>query len=214
MTTSVTKVVTDASSYSFLSLTEARGIMGGLVTSASDAQLQAWIDASSDYIAIRCNRVFGYEKVIDTFRDVNADSGPRMWLNRWPAAVADITAIQVNGSDITATTDQWELAEREEGFGKLSIFQSLAEPITVSYSGGYKLPTEAPPALKNACVLLVRNAQIQMTAIASTGIRQLSHGNSRVTFFDPAAFAKAQLAGAGTQQAIEALLVHYRRIEC
>jgi hypothetical protein len=213
MTTSVTKVVTDAPSYSFLSLAEARGIMGGLVASATDAQLQAWIDASSDYIAIRCNRIFGYEKVIDTFRDVNG-SGPRMWLNRWPVAVADITAIQVNGSDIKATTDQWELAEREEGFGKLSIFQNLAEPITVSYSGGYKLPDGAPPALKNACVLLVRNAQIQMTAIASSGIRQLSHGNSRVTFFDPAAFAKAQLAGAGTQQAIEALLVHFRRIEC
>jgi hypothetical protein len=76
------------------------------------------------------------------------------------------------------------------------------------------LPDEAPPALKQACTLLVRNAHLQLTSLAQTGVRQLSHKGSRVTYFDPASIIKAQQGAGGAQQALESLLYRYRRIEC
>jgi hypothetical protein len=207
-----TTIVTPATSYSFISVAEARDIMAGLVTSMTDEQLQFWIDAASAEIATLCNRVFGYEQVIDTF-DIG---GQRVWLNRWPIAKADVTSIKLNGSEIVANTSQWRVAGDELGFGKLTVFSAVDAPMTVSYKGGYHLPDDAPPELKKACHLLVRNAHLQLTSLAQTGVRQLSHKHSRVTYFDPATLIKAQqtAGGTGTQQALESLLYRYRRIEC
>ena len=48
--------------------------------------------------------------------------------------------------------------------GKLQFFDATwSEPIRVTYTGGYDLPEDAPPALKQALALIVNSARIWAT---------------------------------------------------
>ena len=106
--------------------------------------------------------------------------------------------------------------ELEEKSGKLTLFGTSAEEAeaSVTYTGGYDLPDEAPPALKQATEMLIRQERARQQMQATSGIRSLSHRESRVQFFDPNAIAIAQSRGAGAlNDPISALLMKYTRLE-
>jgi hypothetical protein len=82
----------------------------------------------------------------------------------------------------------------------------------ITYSGGYKLPEESPPALQAAIEILIRAARALARMQATAGVRSISHREARVMFFDPNAalkFMTTPLTGAG--QGVDSLLTAFRR---
>jgi hypothetical protein len=179
-----TTVITPASSYDLATLDEVKTMIGISLTDTSEDQLlQMWITAYSDIIATMCHRVFGYEEVEETWRGDTKPYDPdcgRVFLTRWPVASGDIQS--VTGPDGTDLSGGYEL---ESASGKLQFFNiPWSEPIRIHYSGGYQLPDEAPPALKQALGLLVQIARVWQSRGMTAGVRSISHRESRVQFFD------------------------------
>jgi hypothetical protein len=198
------KILTPATSFALMTLAELKVALG-IPTSntTSDAQLQLMIDTSSATAARLCNRVFAKEKVLESWR---CQQSRRTFLSHWPVKESDIESVTTNGFD----NIDWEL---EEASGKLSIFSNRAEPIIVTYTGGYDLPTEAPPELKQAVTLMVATEKAELAAIAVTGIRMIAHKESRVMFHSPAKVGGAGggPVGMGVMPAVEAILSHFMR---
>jgi hypothetical protein len=155
-----------------------------------------------------CNRTFAYEEVEESWRDL---ASRRLFLSHWPVQDQDIESVTVNGSSLDATG--WDL---EPDSGKLSNYNCWqGEPITVVYSGGYVLPDDAPVPLKQAAIAWIRQERILMRQAQVAGIRQISHKDKRVTFFDPNELLLKQIGTpSGTHAVMDALLYHYIRIEC
>jgi hypothetical protein len=179
-----TTVLVPAESYDLCTLAEVKTMIGLDPTDTSeDALLAMWITQYSDIIATLCNRTFGYETVNETWR---GDTKPydtdnaRVFLTRYPVVASDITS--VTGPDGTDLSSGFEL---ESVSGKLQFFNvSWSEPIRISYSGGYQLPDDAPPALKQALAMLVQIARVWQSRSLTAGVRSISHRESRVQFFD------------------------------
>jgi hypothetical protein len=203
------KILTPASSYALLTLAEVKGYFG-ITDTSQDVQLQALIDQYSDTIATMCNRVFGKEKVREIWRgntpvlDCN-----RIYLTRYPVAKdEDIETILAPG---LAETGSWELDNAE---GKLLLFGSYAEPVQVIYTGGYNLPAEAPPALKQAALLMIQSARVQGAREAVSGIKSIAHRETRVQFFD-APSGSSDSGGSPIKamgETVNALLYKYTRL--
>ena len=175
------KVLTPADSYALLTLDELKSIINvPLSDTSEDAQLQMWIDQYSDVVATMCNRVFAYETVAETWR---SESPPfdrsTLFLTRYPVADVDLTTVE---SPRGSTLDPASY-EVENTSGKLRIEGAWTEPVTVTYSGGYHLPDEAPPALKAATGLLIQAARLQ-ARLNSTQRRPIDRasGHARAVF--------------------------------
>jgi hypothetical protein len=203
-------VLTPATVFDLLTLAEARAALGTVsLASLPDSQLQLMITENSDVIATLCNRVFAKEKVQETWRwdGCLCLGNPHIFLQRWPVKTTDVATVE---SPSGSTISDWALEEKS---GKLSNYNSWQEPAVVTYTGGYVLPGEAPPALKQACGLLIRTAYFQLLRASTTGIRSISHRESRVMYFDPNILAKL---GAGTVdatlKAMQTLLSRYMRV--
>jgi hypothetical protein len=178
------KVITPASSYDLCTLDEIKVMLGIAPTDTSeDALLAIWITQYSDMIATMCKRVFAYETVEETWRGdllpYSTDNG-RVFLTHYPVADADIQS--VTGPDGTDLSTGYELENKS---GKLQFFNiSWSEPIRITYSGGYLLPDDCPPALKQALGLLVQYQRIWQSRALASGVRSISHRESRVQFYD------------------------------
>jgi hypothetical protein len=207
------KVLAPADSYALLTLEGLKTILNvpGSDTT-EDAQLQIWIDQYSDVIATMCNRVFAYETVEETWRgDLAPFDAPRLFLTHYPVADDAIASVESpRGSVLNPASYQLENAS-----GKLRIDGAWAEPVTVTYSGGYDLPDDAPPALKAAAGLLIQAARLQARINAASGIRSITHRESRLQFFDPQQVLGGKGGTAAPLQAatdtVNALLYKYMR---
>ena len=150
-----------------------------------------------------CNRIFAREKLIERWREL---SSRRVYLTHWPVKQSDIESVTTNGVD---RLNDWELDERE---GKLSIFTNRAEPISITYTGGYDLPDEAPLPLQQAVSLLVSTSKSEQAAAALTGVRMISHKESRVMFHSPTSGGSSggsTTASSGGKDTVKDLLGHY-----
>ncbi|RXG91583.1 phage head-tail connector protein [Bradyrhizobium zhanjiangense] len=204
------KVLQPAESYELLTLDELKIILNIAATDTSeDEQLKLWIAHYSDVVATMCNRVFARETVEETWRgDTMPLDCPRLFLTHYPVADDDIEAVESpRGSLIDVSA--WEVENRS---GKMRIDGAWAEPVTVTYTGGYLLPNEAPPALKQATGLLIQGARAEMRQAAVSGIKSISHRESRVQFMDPNSALKGQ-GGAieAAAETVNSLLYKYMR---
>jgi hypothetical protein len=212
----IIKVITPAASYDLISLAELKILIGVLPADTSqDAVLQEYITQYSDIVATMCNRVFAYEEVSEIWRCVNYDNTnimTRLHLSHYPIDSDDTLVIE---SPTGAVLDPSSYAVEEKS-GKIELLSINDEPIKVTYFGGYLLPDEAPPALKQATALLVREGQSLMNRLAVSGVRSISHKDSRVMYFDSSAvkapLGKISSAGA-LNDALNNLLMHYVRFE-
>ena len=204
------KVLVPAETYDLATLDELKTMLGlSLTDTSEDAQLAMWITQYSDYIATMCARTFAYEQVAETWRGetIPFDS-PRLFLTHWPIDDADVVSVESPaGSPIDAS-----LYDLENGSGKMRIDGAWSEPVTVTYSGGYLLPEEAPAALKAALGLLVQGARMQARGNMMNGIRSISHRESRVQFFDLAQMMTQGPIQAKGGDAIGSLLQAYMRV--
>ena len=154
-----------------------------------------------------CNRVFAKEKVLETWRCL---ASRRVYLSHWPVVEEDIEKVECPRGTVIATSDY----ELEESSGKLSLFVNTQQPIAVTYTGGYTLPDEAPPALQAALELLIRAVRAQAQQQAAAGVRSISHKDARVMFFDPNLALKQMASGSaltGAGKTVDNLLHHYTR---
>ena len=197
-------ILVPAESHALISLEDfkiATGQPAGV--SPTDEQMQFLIDTQSAVIARMCNRIFAKETLIERWRELDCR---RVYLTHWPVKQSDIVRVSTNGID---RLNDWELDERE---GKLSIFTNRAEPIEVEYTGGYLLPDEAPLPLKQATALLVNTSKSEQAAAALTGVRMISHKESRVMFHNPTSGSSgggSSPSTSQTQSTVAALLGHY-----
>lgn len=205
------KIITPATSFALLTTDElkiALGISAG--DTSSDEQLQQMTDWYSAYISQVTNRVFAKEKLSETWRDLQ---DRRIFLSHWPVKEADILSVESPRGTIISPSS-YELEERS---GKLSIFAARAEPIVVTYTGGYNLPDEAPDDLKNAASILVGKGRTEAQREATAGIKSISHKDQRVMFFDGSQSGGGSSGAGGTSleaiRAVHALLYHYSRFE-
>lgn len=202
----VIKILEPATTFDLLSKEELK-IALGINDASQDQKLDAWIDRYSDMVSELCNRVFAKEKVQETWRCLQSR---RVFLSHWPVKAADILSVECPRGTVIPSTDY----ELEEKSGKLSLYGSRTEPIVVTYTGGFNLPDEAPPALKQACELMIRADKERAQQQAVSGIRSLTHKESRIMFFDPNAANKASSGVSSVSiDAARNLLSHYIRIE-
>jgi hypothetical protein len=197
-------ILTEATSHALITLEDAKislGIPAGDVS--NDEHLQWLIDTNSAVVARLCNRIFAKETLIERWRDL---ASRRIYLTHWPVKQSDIVRVSTNGND---RLNDWELDERE---GKLSIFTNRAEPIEIEYTGGYELPEEAPLPLQQAVALMVSTSKAEQAAAALTGVRMISHKESRVMFHSPTTGGStggSSTSSSGVKDTVTALLGHY-----
>jgi hypothetical protein len=213
----VNNIITPADSYDLISLDELKVMFGILPTDTSqDALLSGLITSYSDVIATLCNRVFAYEELTEIWRCVNYDQTnamTRLFMSHYP--IDENYAIEIESAMGSTPLDP-STYQIEWKSGKIELLATNTEPIRVKYAGGYKLPDDAPPALKQAVILMIREGQALMQRLAVSGIRSVAHKESRVQYYDTSALM-AKLGAGGYSQlgmtAATSLLMHYVRLE-
>ena len=198
-------IITPATEFDLMTLDELKVALGAPTgTPASDAQWQWLITANSLTIAEFCNRVFAKEVVEESWRDL---VNRRLYLTHYPVVAEDIQSVTTAGN----VRLDYEL---EELTGKLSIFSDVAEPVVVTYTGGFDLPDDAPWPLKQALTLLSANWKAQLAMVQVTGVRMIAHKEARVMFQTPTSGERGGNTtgpGAGLPSAVESLLQQYTR---
>jgi len=218
------KILEPADHFGFMTPAEARLGMGAVgAADISDEVLQFTIDQNSFIVATLCNRNFGAthgfarQKVREIWRCLgepcdcpDAASSRRLFLSHWPVREEDVESVQAGNSILDHYG--WEL---EEHTGTLTVY-GIAEPIIVVYWGGFRLPEEAPPVLKYAATLLVRQEQSDAQTQAMAGIRMIAHKEARIVYHQASATQAAARGGGGggttpAMEPVKNLLVPFRR---
>ena len=201
-------VVVSAQSESLVSLYEAKLALNlqDSVLATTDDQIEMLIEWSSAEIAALCNRVFARETVIEKFTTVDTFHN-RVYLSRYP--VTEISVMIEDGSPLVRDTDY----DLDSSSGLITRTGSAwCMPLSVTYTGGYDLPNAAPRALRQAALLMTREAYNAISR-GDASIRMVSHKDSRVIYFDPNAKSGAAGASSGSpaRRAIGDLLTHFTR---
>lgn len=208
MTDITEKIIDPPANRNFLTLEEAKKRLGLPATGgdpAADEQLEFQIADASAIIARLCNREFAKTKLVETWR---GNTHETIYLRHWPVKENEVESV-TNGAPGIWPSGGYEV---EEHTGKIRV--PAADPISITYSGGYLLPDEAPDDLKYACLMLMRASRQEATRESVEGIRMIAHKESRVIFFDPNTQSKTTAAAAGGSSGIpqvDALLSRYIR---
>src|SRR5262245_33031932 len=214
----VVKVLEPAENYGLMTVEEMKILLGmSAADTTMDAQLQMLIDQNSAWIGTTTNRKnFAREKVEETWRCVAVECCPdgatKLYLLKWPVKAEDIESVESpRGYPVDPA-----YYEVDEDTGKLLIFASISSEVVVTYTGGYVLPDEAPDDLKMALGVLVREQRnsISRDTTVGSGVRMISHKDSRVMFYSPKDIAAAATqtgggASSSAQQAAKSLISHY-----
>ena len=171
----------------------------------NDEALRFMILRASDEVQTLCSRFFPKESVIETFREID-NPITRLYLSRYPVKPDDIVSIEADGMPLPYDVDS------ESGKLTLSGGEAWAQSVVVEYTGGYAIPLEVPPALKQAVLLFTRDAYYASLRGDST-VRQIAHKESRISYFDPSKMTGTSGSGGSpAQNAATALLQRFTRL--
>jgi len=177
-------------------LTTAAAVLAATGITVTDAQ----VTAASKLIADICGRVFALQNVTETFRIRWHEKCEALSLSRFPI-VGDIL-IDVN--DVSLVDTSYEVnAESGQVWRLWSHWHGV---VSVTYSGGYNLPTDAPEGLAQACIQILKERSFM--ASRDISIRDVWAGENRVSYFD-------QRSGGGNNAisaAVEGLIAPYKHL--
>jgi hypothetical protein len=222
----ITHIITPAANYDLLGLDELKLMLGISNTDTTqDAQLSQMITRYSDVVSVKCNRIFAYEELSETWSGLNQACN-RIFLSHWPVDAVDIESVE---SPLGTVLDpsQYEL---EELSGKLEFNNSTtstsgsygamcspSQPLKVTYKGGFHLPDDPRPslqALKQATEIMIWEQRLFNSIMTMGGVRSVGHKEARVNFFDPfQMLGKLWGGGPPSANAVDALLMHYVRLQ-
>ncbi len=151
-------VTTAANTYNLTTLATVKAELG-ITDQTQDANIAIWIQHASGVVASYCNRVFGQETVVETFR-LHGGCGitpERLVLRRLP--VSSVTSVVEDGD--TLTSDDYELDSEKGWLLRLDgsdnpSFWSRSK-IVITYVAGYALLDSLPFAIEQACIELVKS---------------------------------------------------------
>jgi hypothetical protein len=173
-----------------------------------DATLALINTEMSAAVARLVNRVFGYQKVTETFFEIEAGT-KELFFSQWPVKFSDIEVLTLNGVDILLDTN-WTLEEKTG-----TLYGDFAGVVDSIYSGGYHLPDEAPYDLKAAVTAVSREAYTSSQRPPSlTGVRMIAHKQARVQYHSPTqSGSTTATSGVSTQtwNSVKNVLEHYYR---
>jgi hypothetical protein len=151
----------------------------GITDTSQDATLSAMITFQSRIIAEYCDRRFGRAEALETFTfDPGETMRVRQALTLSLYPVEEITELAGSGG----ATDGHQV-DPASGRVWLANWATLPWPgsLTISYSGGYDLPEEAPARLQKAVIEAVREGLT--SGARDPSIREVSHGDTRIAYF-------------------------------
>lgn len=196
-----------------LTLAELKIAMGISPNDATqDAQLAMWITRYSSVCSTKCNRIFSKGHVIEEWRCLQSN---RVFPTRFPIRPGDINSITIGPSGSEMVLDPATDYILEEPSGKIELLGNRTEPIVIDYVGGFDLPEEAPPDLKQACELLIWGWRAMAQRLMLGGVSGIRHKESDVRYFDPLALLAAKQGGVNFAfDAADSILLKYTRIIC
>jgi len=168
---------TDSAGPDLISLDDLKLALG-ITGNTEDAVLQAAITFQSRIIAEYCDRRFGRAEVLETFtldRGEVLATRNALTLSLYPVVeILEVSSVGVTGSDY----------ELDPVTGRLWFDSWCSGAVSVSYSGGYDLPEEAPARLQRAVIVAVNEGRTSGTRDPS--IREVQHGDARISYFTSA----------------------------
>jgi hypothetical protein len=195
--------VTDPGSYDLISLEDLELELGLPSDTDDDEQLQARITRTSLMIAELCDRVFRFSEGVETFvfdpGSVTRSNQP-LSLKLYP-----VNAVESITQDGTAVEDF--IVDSENGRVWLAN-ATWSGTVVVTYSGGYQLPDDAPAGLQMAVIEAIRERRLLVTEGGGGAIRDTVHGDTRVSYFQP---ASSSVSG-GISPTVQDLIAPFRRL--
>lgn len=167
---------TDETGPDLISLADLKAELG-IDDDSEDVVLTARISRWSRMFAEYCGRSFAFAEGEETFTFETGETGrpgQPLVLSLYP--VVDVVSVTVNGSAVDYDVDT------ESG---LLYLQSgyWSGTVVVTYSGGYLLPDGAPAGLVEAIIAQIRETR----ETRDTAIQTVTHGDTRVSYFNTAA---------------------------
>lgn len=162
----------------------------GIEGTAEDVQLQAMITFQSRIIAEYCDRRFGLAEALETFTFDPGETMPMrqsIVLSLYPVVeISEVSTAGATSADYhfdPASGRLWLPANQYTGYWAYGPYRYAAWPntVTVSYSGGYDLPEQAPARLQKAVIEAVFEGRSSGTRDPS--IREVQHGDTRISYF-------------------------------
>jgi hypothetical protein len=221
MSEPLVNVITPATEVGLISLEDAKILLGIPASDVSnDEQLQMLIDQNSMQLAMQANRdTFAYEEVEERWDCVAPvccpDGTCKIYLTRYPVKFDDIETVETP-EGVLIDSSRYRL---EQNTGKLILIDGCAGEVLIHYSGGYKLPEEAPLPLQQAAGLMVRSFRTTAAqeSTVGSGVRMISHKDSRIMYFSPRDLAGGSTGSSGasmspTDAAVKNLISKFTRL--
>jgi len=200
---------TDSAGPDLISLDDLKLALG-ITDTSEDAALQAAITMQSRLIADYCNRRFGRAEALEIFTfDRGETILPRqaLVLKLYPVVeVFEVSSLGATAGDYDFDPDSGRLWTTVGGW-MLDYPGSWGGTISVTYSGGYDLPEEAPARLQQAVIQAVNDTRT--IGARDPSIREVQHGDTRISYFTP------QLSSASSgflSAGVTDLIKPYRRL--
>jgi hypothetical protein len=191
----------------------------GITGTTEDAALQSAITMQSRIIAEYCNRRFGLAEAIETFTFDRGEiilQRQALVLSLYPvSAIFEVSTAGATDADYELDAEggrlwpggTWWLGAPIENPGV-----PYQGKISVTYSGGYDLPEDAPARLQRAVIECV--SSVRTTAgggYRDPTIREVQHGDTRISYMSPSFASGAISTGQHLSPSVVDLINPFRR---
>lgn len=191
----------------------------GIAGTSEDAALQAAITMQSRIVAEYCNRRFGLAEAIETFTFDRGEiilQRQALVLSLYPVStIFEVSSAGATDADYEFDSESGRLWPGGTWWLAAPI-ENPAVPylgkISVTYSGGYDLPEDAPARLQRAVIECV--SSVRTTAAAGyrdPTIREVQHGDTRISYVSPSFASGAISTGQHLSPSVTDLINPFRR---
>jgi hypothetical protein len=209
---------TDSAGPDLISLDDLKLALG-ITGTTEDAALQSAITMQSRIIAEYCNRRFGRAQAIETFTFDRGEiilQRQALVLSLYPVStIFEVSSAGATDADYEFDSESGRLWPGGTWWLAAPI-ENPAVPylgkISVTYSGGYDLPEDAPARLQRAVIECV--SSVRTTAAAGyrdPTIREVQHGDTRISYVSPSFASGAISTGQHFSPSVVDLINSFRR---